>query len=364
MAGQFEVEPRARYASSLMRQFNTAQPDSVQKIVEGATKLPDGVWARITTAERRAGHILEDFQKRADEVALLGILEGPEMSLATILRIQDGICETMGWEKPSMPHRLDLCATACIAAASQRLHAYVANPQELPEESQAVQVEATPQGARMKIEIDRSWNHLDSASLYLDRAKHLQMMVQDPGATQLTTTYVESFRDTALQKRLKESAERNRDTETEEPTPKSAKSMTEVGYPDDVIYELSARVLVEAAREGTIGKNSADPWSMEDALIWMKHEVIRPEISPEAVARLMSFAWLNRARNELEEENYKTPFGDPKGTKSPQLDTIVGLLNRANSFMTAMIPYYFDLDRMYDSDFRKGLITQIQGRES
>ncbi len=361
MASQFEIEPRARYASSLIRQFTSAQPDSVQKVVEGATKLPDRVWARITTAERRAGQILEDYQKRADEVALLGILEGPEMSLATIFNIQDGISETMGWEKPSTQHRLDLCATACIATASHRLHAYIENPQELPEESQAVQVEATPQGARMKIEIDRRWNHLDSASLYLDRAKHLQMMVQDSGASQLTATYVESFRDIEFQKRL---AERNRNAETDEPTPKPAKSMTEMGYPDDVIYELSVRELIEAAREGTIGKNRPDPWSMEDILIWMKHETVRPEISSEAIARLMSFAWLNRAKKELEEENYKTPFGDPKATKSPQLDTIVGLLNRTNSFMTAMIPYYFDLDRMYDSDFRKGLVAQVYGRES
>lgn len=272
---------------------------------------------------------LNGLHKAALYTTLLGRLEGPYQSLATIFKMQDLLCETMGRESPPTVERLDLCILTSICAGLDHLGAYSIATVRATHQPNHLYWEQISRGTPLEQRIRHDANRISSAALSLTKAKHLLYHVLEARNSKVSDAFIDLF--------VKKFGEESRENKAAHPR----LSMVRQRIRKDEIYGYIVRSLISSAREGDIASDTSDCGGMESVVQFMRSEDVHPEIHPLLIARFMSYAYMNKARKELETEASRDTYAEP--LLSQYLTPVMCCITRANDFMNAILPFLIDL---------------------
>lgn len=273
--------------------------------------------------------ILSDLRETALHAALLGHLEGSPQSLAMIFKMQDRAGKAIGKETPSITERLDLCILASICAGLDHLGAYSMAEARTTHPPNHLYWEQISGGAPLEQRIGYDTNRIASAALYLTKAKYLLYHVFEARNSKVSDAIIDLF--------VKELGEKN----CEKNNDHRKQSINKQWLMRDEIYGYIVLGLIRSAREGDIEGDTSDCGGMESVVQFMRSEDVHPEIHPHLIARFMSYAYMNKARKELEAEAYRNTYAEP--TSSQHLTPVMCCIARANGFINAILPFLIDL---------------------
>lgn len=271
---------------------------------------------------------LNGLHKTALYTALLGRLEGPYQSLATIFKMQDLLCETMARESPPTVERLDLCILASICAGLDHLGAYSMATARATDPPNHLYQEQAPRGTLLEQRIGHDANLIASAALSLTKAKYLLCHVLEARNSKVSDALIDLF--------VKELGERSRENKTAYPRLSKVRQRIR----KDEIYGYIIRGLIRSAREGDIASDTSDCGGMESVVQLIRSSDVHAEIHPLLIARFMSYAYMNKARKVLEAEASRDTYAEP--IPSRHLIPVMCCITRANDFMNAILPFLID----------------------
>lgn len=271
---------------------------------------------------------LSGLHKAALYTALLGRLEGPYQSLGVIFKMQDRVCKATGSETPSITERLDLCILASICAGLDHLGAYSMAEARATHPPNHLYWEQISGGTPLEQRIGYDTNRIASATLYLTKAKYLLYHVFEARNSKVSNASIDLF--------VKELSERSRENKTGHPR----LSVIRQGIRKDEIHRYIVRGLIRSAREGDIEDDTSDCGGMESVVQMVRSEDVHPEIHPHLIARFMSYAYMNKARKELEDETSRDTYAEP--TSSQRLTPVMCCIARANGFINAILSFLID----------------------
>lgn len=290
---------------------------------------------------------LETLQSKGFGAALLGMLDTKPDSLAELFRVEDGIKTELGMpNRFSVEGRLDLCILAAASAAINLIT--TGNEKREDKPKSPVQLAQKPGITIARINLFQR-----PSRLYLDDARHIQRIALEAGPQQAVdvgiTPVLQRYKDDASKKFQRDHPEHVNEEYTSQ--------FKKMRMSNDDIYSYFLRQMLDSIKNGY--RNQDDYQSPEQVMLLYEAEGC-PQ-GAELTALLVSYAFMNKARRQLSEDAYGSPFFESEEVMSRSADDAVIVLTKANGLMTARIPFLVDLNRITPnySDVRDSILGKI-----
>lgn len=267
--------------------------------------------------------------------------------MAENFKVEDGVRAELGLSDFSIERRLDLCILASTSAA---MYLLVSQKESDKKDKHAVQMGLKPGVVAVRFNPFQR-----DPLLELDNARLIQRLSLEAGTEQAVRVCVAPAVERYKNKRIAEY--RGQSQEQVETAEES--EFKRLGMSEDDIYSYFLRYMFNAAKTGCVGDGTFDTERIESGLWFFEQEGFAP---PEDItAHFTSYAYLNKARVQLTRDTYEDIFGEPKAIMLQSYDDVISVLTKANSFITARIPFLVDLKRVtpdYD-DVREVVLGKL-----